>query len=310
MDKRIRFPIQRYLVAAIILKLFSISPSTKKSYRLLANFIGERQRNRYQPTTYSGYLIMREIEKYARDGDSLLEIGTGWIHRDSTFIKLFHDWHITLFDVWDNRQLKGFKHFFSLLRNTIELEMHLTPEQAKRVEQLLNSITKVNSFDELYELLDEEYVLEPHGSLSNFRSSSFQAVFSTNVLEHISQKILPKYVQDIYRLLKPGGYSVHLIDLADHFYYYDKSISAKNYLCCSEKRWKRYFENEIQYFNRLQKSEWLQLFQKSGLELVEVRSSGCADISRIRITERWRNLDQTELQATNLWIVHRKPIVN
>ena len=40
-------------------------------------------------------------------------------------------------------------------------------------------------------------------------------------------------------------------------YHYDTSVSAKNYLRYSDAVWKRWFENRVQYFNRVQRREWL-----------------------------------------------------
>ncbi len=37
----------------------------------------------------------------------------------------------------------------------------------------------------------------------------------------------------------------------------------------AEKVWKRYFENDVQYFNRVQRPEWLEMFQQAGFEMVE-----------------------------------------
>ena len=43
------------------------------------------------------------------------ELGTGWIHFYSLYLRLFFDFRGTLYDVWDNRQLHALKRIFSQL---------------------------------------------------------------------------------------------------------------------------------------------------------------------------------------------------
>jgi spore maturation protein CgeB len=117
--------------------------------------------------------------------------------------------------------------------------------------------------------------------------------------------ILPQVAQNFHRLLKSGGYSIHKIDPSDHLYYYDTSVSQKNYLRYSDRVWKRYFENHVQYINRIQRSEWLDLFHKAGFELVE-EESVTADIGLSKIDKDYQDLDIQDLQCVTLTIIHRK----
>jgi SAM-dependent methyltransferase len=137
------------------------------------------------------------------------------------------------------------------------------------------------------------------------KAFSLSLIFSCNVLEHVDKRILPEFIQDYYRLLKPGGHSIEMIDLGDHLYYYDRSVSPKNYLRCSDKVWKRYFQNDVQYINRVQRPEWLELYHRAGLETVEEESLS-GDIGSIKVDERYKHLDQQNLQCITLWVVHEK----
>jgi len=125
-------------------------------------------------------------------------------------------------------------------------------------------------------------------------------------LEHISAKILPSYIQDFHRLLKPGAYSIHQIDLADHFFYYDRKVPSKNYLRYSDKVWKRYFENDLQYFNRLQRPGWHALFEQAGLELIEEEPIYTALVPP-SIDAHYAQLDPNDLKCWTLRVVHRRP---
>jgi predicted SAM-dependent methyltransferase len=255
---------------------------------------------------------VKQLLKWCKDyeviheGDHLLEIGTGWLHWESTLIRLFYDVEITLFDVWDNRQLQACKSRYAQLEKIIDEEFALDAVQQERVHRLLAGILQANSFDDIYRLLNFRHIVNPCGTLTQFTNQSIALVFSSNVLEHVAAKILPEFIQDFYRLLKPGGYSIHQIDLGDHLSYYDGKTSLKNYLRYSDSVWKRYFENDVQYFNRVQRGQWLALYRDAGLELVEEEPI-YVDIGPISIDTRFASLDQQDLQCRTLRVVHRRP---
>ena len=86
------------------------------------------------------------------------------------------------------------------------------------------------------------------------------------VLEHVKRAALPTLIGETERVLKPGGWAVHSIDTADHLEHYDRSVSQKLYLTFSDETWIRLFENEVQYINRMQRGEWLELFNATGFD--------------------------------------------
>jgi len=301
----------KYLTVAALLKLFSSNSLTKRVYRYLGNTIGSKRRTRKGlPENYinRGRSLLELIRKHniIQSGDSLLELGTGWVHWESVFLRLFYDVSITGFDVWDNRQLAPFKLYFSQLKGVIDTALDLTPSVRERVHSLLDSIASVNSYDELYHLLGFKYMVEPGGTLHRLQDGSFNVIYSCNVMEHINAEILPEYVRDFNRLLKPGGYSVHTIDLGDHISDYTKSVSSKNYLKYSDKTWKRYFENDVQYFNRVQRPDWLNLFEKAGLELIWEEPK--ITTINFSVNEKYSDLSLEDLGCTDIKVIHRKTL--
>ncbi len=86
----------KYAMTATALKLFSISPQTKRMYRLLGNTLGQRMRiqaglDRYHMDRAKRILELCERHQAIQKGDRLLEIGTGWIHWESMILQLFYD---------------------------------------------------------------------------------------------------------------------------------------------------------------------------------------------------------------------------
>jgi hypothetical protein len=107
-------------------------------------------------------------------------------------------------------------------------------------------------------------------------------------------------------VLKPNGYSIHQIDIADHFAYFVPSASRKNYYKYSDKTWNRLFENKVQYFNRVQRPEWLELFRRAGFELVEENLLS-EDIGSLKMNDKYRNLRQQDLECMTMRVVYKKP---
>jgi len=300
----------KYWLIAAVLRAFSANASTRRLYRRLGNALGARTRiRRGLPDSYvrRARWILDVLTQHdiARQGAELLELGTGWLQWESTVIRLWRDVRITLYDVWDNRQLPAAQHYFAQLAARLS-ELPLPPEREPRARELLAGIAAARSFDELYRLLGFRYVVEPSGALTQFPDASFDAVFSCNVLEHVDAAILPAYVRDMARLLKPGGYAVHTIDPGDHLAYYCRGVSKKNYVRYSEPTWRRWYANDVQYFNRVQRSTWLRLFQEAGLELAHEEVTR-TDISRLPVAPAFAPLDPADLACTGFKVIYRKP---
>jgi predicted SAM-dependent methyltransferase len=208
-----------------------------------------------------------------------------------------------MFDIWDNRQLARLK--------AMILEFIKVMEKDKiKYDHALDSfkeITEMESFEDLYRLCKLQYMIDPEGDLSHFSDNSFNCIFSVDVLEHVPKASVSKVVNDIYRVLKPGGYSIHMIGLDDHLAHYDSKESPKKYLCYSDPIWRLFFENQVQYINRLQVSDWLTSFQKVNLQLQEKMTESC-NIESLKIDKKYLNQAKEDLACTRLVVVHRKPV--
>jgi len=74
----------------------------------------------------------------------------------------------------------------------------------------------------------------------------------------------------------------------------------------SDAVWELCFENDVQYFNRIQRGEWLRLFSQSGFELLEEES--LFQPIHARISKKYENVDRKDIECTTLEMVHRKPL--
>ena len=299
----------KYCLSAAALRAFSFSPLTRRMYRQLGNTWGARKRSAgrmpaYYPARINRMLRIARTYGAPKDGDRLIELGTGWLHWEAITTRLFFDVRCTLFDVWDNRQIDGLKNYLGQLDGLID-QLDASQARRARARQLISKINAVRNYPELYDLLSFEYVLDQRGNLSKFRPESFDVAVSAGVLEHIYAKDAPAYVNGIAALLKPGGYSIHSINIRDHLYQYDRSVSRKQYLRYPPWIWGLCFENDVQYINRIQRPEWRGLFEEAGLAIVEEEVES-EDLSGLRIAASYSHYAEADLRCGGLKLVHRK----
>jgi len=300
----------KYITTAVALKCFSSGPLMRSVYRSLGNQVGNKRRSSEAMPGYYAERVKRMLRlqrqhNIVRGGDRILELGTGWLHWEALTLRLFYDIEAVLFDVWDNRQLGGLKNYVGQLAPMLNDSFGLSAAELKRAQSLVEEILKVESFVELYKLLGFEYVVENSGSLRQFSDNSIQLVVSGGVLEHVKREALPLLIAETRRILKPGGWAVHSIDTADHLEHYDRTVSPKLYLSFSEKTWKRLCENEVQYINRMQRGEWLELFKANGFELIEEEARR-VDIAGLNLADRFVHMDKGDLECTVLRLALKK----
>lgn len=299
----------KYCLAAMSLKAFSASNLTKGIYRKLGNAVGGKRRATSQMPDYYLARIDRMLEiarvhGVPKHGDKMIELGTGWLHWEAITTRLFFDVRGVLFDVWDNRQMAGLKNYMKQLDQVL----HRTNADASQIagaRQLIREIVEMKDYAEVYDRLGFEYVLNSNGSLADLEQESFDLVVSAGVLEHIHASNARAYVSGIAGLLKPGGYSVHSINLRDHLCQYDTEVSIKQYLKYPDWIWRLCFENDVQYINRIQRRDWIELFWQAGLTLV-VEDAQEENLSGIRVSKNYEKYTQKDLSCGGLDLVHEK----
>jgi len=100
-----------------------------------------------------------------------------------------------------------------------------------------------------------------------FADESFDLIWSSDVYEHLR---FPKItVEETYRLLRPNGIAVHLIDLKDHFSYINPDPDVVfNCLKCPGWLWEMMTWNRSNYLNRLRASDWATLHESVGFSIL------------------------------------------
>ena len=76
----------------------------------------------------------------------------------------------------------------------------LSPRELQRARSLIDQMLQVESFEELYKLLNFEYVVESTNRLSRFLDNSFDLVLSGTVLEHVDREVLPTLINETHTM--------------------------------------------------------------------------------------------------------------
>ncbi|MCZ7625582.1 MAG: class I SAM-dependent methyltransferase [Candidatus Methylomirabilis sp.] len=153
-----------------------------------------------------------------------------------------------------------------------------------------------------------------------FEDDSFDLIYSVATLEHVPEP--ERTVGETKRVLRPGGISVHEIDLQDHGTYgtcgplrflewsddeystraqpYGEGASLRGFL---DGTW----QGEV-FCNRFRMSNWLDLFRRYGFEVVELEPLIVLDpsgVSRERFAEPFRFKSVEDLAVLAFHIVVR-----
>ncbi len=115
-----------------------------------------------------------------------------------------------------------------------------------------------------------------------YDAGRFDLVWSYTAFEHLRYPALT--VGECFRVLRPGGVLVSLIDLGDHSIYGKPEVNPERLFEClryPEWLWKLMKWNRSSYTNRLRKSEWLAMFKETGFVLRREESHVSEDIARV-----------------------------
>lgn len=183
----------------------------------------------------------------------------------------------------------------------------------RRYDDLLD-YAKKNRFSvtEFLELCRIIYIAPGDAAKTNLPENSIDFHTSYNVLALIPPSVLVDILREGNRIMKMNGLFVHRVDYADHFSFFDKSISAINFLQYSDDEWAKYAGNKYTYVNRLRHDDFLSLFESVGHKILYVEPTidkGIEEVlrnSNFHLHERFRTKPKEILEITSAWIVTEK----
>lgn len=143
-----------------------------------------------------------------------------------------------------------------------------------------------------------------------FGNELFAVSHSNAVLEHIRNP--EPAIDEIARVLIPGGVSLHCIDLRDH----RDNSNPYSHLSCSESEWEKLSINESSGYirsNRWRGIEYKNAFEKAGFQILHYEliqpSRDIRNRFPAKINGGFKKFSREELQATTCLIYVRKKVI-
>jgi SAM-dependent methyltransferase len=249
------------------------------------------------------------------EGGKFLEVGTGYVPALPLGLYLVGAASVTTMDL--NRMLD--------VQQTREALRRLVTRRDE-VRGLLNGLTEEDALAERLALLEQlceepllclhragiDYQAPADASRTGLPAGSIDCHFSITTLEHIPRPVLGAILDEAERLLRPGGLSIHYIDLSDHFQHQDASIPRIHFLRFTEQEWERLAGTPFAYCNRLRASDYLHLSRERRFEVLDATPGiDATSLSHLRqgfaLALPFRSYDSADLCVTELWLSLRKP---
>ncbi|HEY0100187.1 MAG TPA: methyltransferase domain-containing protein [Pyrinomonadaceae bacterium] len=261
---------------AQIQNLIASLPMADAFYYAMQRSIGSLRKGRANPVEYFG--AARRVAEWIRttgrdvEGMRFLEVGTGRNVNLPTALWLCGAAQVTTVDlnsylssaiVFESNEYAR-QHRAEVLQ-TFGAEAERPGFQAR----LAGLLDYKGDLAGLLKMMNVEYLPRADASRLPVASESFDAHVSFAVFEHIPAEVLAAILAEARRLLRPDGLLVHIIDPSDHFSHDDASITAINFLQFDDAEWAALAGNKFMYHNRLRAFEYLELFARAGVRVLE-----------------------------------------
>jgi SAM-dependent methyltransferase len=167
---------------------------------------------------------------------------------------------------------------------------------------------KVNGYD-ILERCNIHYHAPASAANTGLAGESVDIVYSNTVLEHIPTQECSRLFAESYRILRPGGCMLHLIDMSDHFAHSDPSISPINFLQFSNQAFGKYNTYHL-YQNRLRAPTWRRIITGCGFQILYwepvIDEAAISRLSDLRLDESFAEFNAYELCTTSVCVLAKK----
>ena len=244
-----------------------------------------------------GVELVRLVHGHGMNATVVMEVGTGWIPTIPHIMHAYGAERLVLTDVERLSDPQSFDHAKKLVEGAIG---RIGDACTGDPDTLRANLRRPLNYD---------YRCPPR--LEELENGSVDLVYSRTVLEHIPEKLLRELLLTWKNLLRPGGYAVHFIDNSDHFEHRDKTLSRLNFLTLPDWLWRIASFNTQNYQNRLRHSQYIELFENAGYEIVSVEgkpdSRTLVELENLTLQKQFTRFDKAELAILTTVIVCRKP---
>jgi hypothetical protein len=130
---------------------------------------------------------------------------------------------------------------------------------------------------------------------------------TNNVFEHVPAAVIGALLTEAHRTGAPDALISHHIDLRDHYAKFDRKVGVYNSLRFSSRQW-RYLNSRMEPQNRLRHSDYLELIDAAGFELLadDSRTGSDAQFAAVRPAAEFRRYREDDLRVIDMWVAARR----
>jgi hypothetical protein len=304
----------QWVLKVVAFKVLGLLPGGNITHRFMQETITQSLRvteDRVLQKIQVGMEYLDYIEEVL-DGKDLsaithVDIGAGWM---PTIPLLFYSVGLErqlLLDVRRNMHAKIVRDVIYAFRQLVSQHRNLKA-RCRRLPPLMEPGDTVEAYLRRIGL----HYIAPYDCGDLLNEKGFKFVTCTQVLLHLNKDQLRSLFKVISSALKDGGLFLAPIHLYDVYSDFDKSLSPYNKWRYSDFVWDKMINSTLMSFNRLTASEYRQVLEESGLEIMkfhvaEPTLSDLQKLRRIKVHKQFSHVPETELAAKYLFFAAKRP---
>ena len=301
-------------IKGVVQKTLSVLPGGTRVNDLLQRTVGGLRHldaNIAAKVNYDWAVLVGHMTGLGRNPRGLryLEIGTGWYPTSPACHALAGAGSCVTYDVDRHLDPRLTFQMLDILRQHLPAIARAAQRPLPEVEAEYERLRRAQSLEEFLRAARIEYHAPADACATGLPDDSVDVVFSNSVLEHVPGEVIARLMRESRRVLRPGGLSIHSANCGDHYAYFDRRITALQYLAYSDSQW-RFWNNRLQYQNRLRPVDFIELAESAGLKIVlrkhAPRPDLLAALPRLKIAPEFRSYPPEQLCCTSVDFVGRK----
>lgn len=239
-----------------------------------------------------------------------MEIGTGWLPTLPICYALSGAREVVSFDLTRHLDARLTFAMVTLLESQLSTIAEAGGRPLVEVEAAYAELRGASTVGDLLRRAQIDYRAPANAAASRLPDGGVDVVFSNSVLEHVPPANIARMMRESRRVLRAGGLAIHSANCGDHYAYFDRNITAINYLTYPGRVW-AFWDNWLLYQNRLRPVDFTRIAEEAGLEVVlqktRPREDLLAALPRLRIAPEFRQYPPEELCCTSIDFVACKP---
>lgn len=295
---------------SLIYKIFDLLPDSLSDnpYYFLQRKFGGLKNFNHLISVSAGIECMRRFNSISKikENFEILEIGPGRHMNTSLIFFLCGSKKIISVDNKNLRREEILREGIKFINDNIHLLLKESFVKENRIKDLQNFCSRKFNINDLENFINLKYLAPGDARNLDIPDSSIDCHFSTTVLEHIEKRQLAEILKEGKRILKDDGIFIHRVDLKDHFFYGDSSISPMNFYKFSEDQWRKYAGNKYAYTNRMRVNHFKKIFEKFSPDYLflepDIDLSLKEFVNSNEIHRDFKKIDESSLMTTGFWI--------